>query len=363
MRTGSESIGQVLKLFPNVIPVKGYNRSLLMDLQSGQPYLVPNDLLDYLEQGSEEEIIEYRTFITDNELGILMDADLAAGLTPLPLNHYPVSKISNAILELDEHSSWDLSLVLNQLDELGTQFIEIRFLDYRSVVSRWKTIQQATEGTTIESIQVFLPFSKELKKFLDEHLKERFFRLGMIVVYNAPSGFELESRFYNLLFTSQESVSHENCGTVSMESFVINTQGYTRNRNYNSCLAHKVSVDKNGSICNCPSLNQTYGQVGATALQEVVARKAFQSQWELTKDQVPICSVCEFRWICTDCRAFTTAGIENGKPSKCTYNPFISLWADEENYLPEEACGISFQGNQVLVNEEQLNQINAGIWE
>jgi SPASM domain peptide maturase of grasp-with-spasm system len=148
-----------------------------------------------------------------------------------------------------------------------------------------------------------------------------------------------------------------------MESFVISTQAYTHNRNYNSCLAHKISVDKNGSICNCPSLSKTFGLVGSVSLKEALSLNAFRSQWEVTKDRVPVCSVCEFRWICTDCRAFTATGNETGKPSKCTYNPFISLWADEENYLPEEACGISFRGNEVLVNEEQLNQINAGIWE
>jgi hypothetical protein len=37
-----------IKLYPNVIPVKGYNRSMLLDLQNGKPYLVPNDLVDYL---------------------------------------------------------------------------------------------------------------------------------------------------------------------------------------------------------------------------------------------------------------------------------------------------------------------------
>ena len=42
--------GQVLKLYPNVIPVKGYNRSLLVDLQRAKSHLVPNDLVDYLEQ-------------------------------------------------------------------------------------------------------------------------------------------------------------------------------------------------------------------------------------------------------------------------------------------------------------------------
>lgn len=361
MRTNKNT--QVLKLYPNVIPVKGYNRSLLVDLLIGKPYLVPNDLIDYLEQPSASEIEEYETFIIDNELGIFIDSELGECLTPLPTNYYPTSKINNAILELDENSSWNIESVLNQLDELGTQFLEVRFLDYLSLVNNLNSLHQHSGGTTIESIQIMVPFHEDLKRFLDSNLTERFFRVNNIVVYNASSGFELKVNFYNLIFTSQETVSHENCGNISPESFAVNTQTYARNRNYTSCLGHKISVNKDGFICNCPSIETKYGHVGSSSLHEVLAQEEFSAKWEITKDKVLVCSVCEFRWICADCRAFTVDDLENGKPSKCTYNPFISLWADDENYLSEKDCGISFVNNVIHVAEDKLNQINARIWE
>lgn len=354
---------QVLKLFPNVIPVKGYNRSLLVDLQNGIPHLVPNDLIDYLDQTVKSEIDEYEKFILDNELGILIDLELSECFGSFPTNYYPTSKINNAIFELNESSEWNIPSVLNQLDELGTQFLEVRFLDYLSLLNNLKTFQKYCDGKTIESIQIMVPYHEDLKRFLDSALRERFFRLCTIVVYNAPFGFELEMNFYNLVFTKQESISHENCGNVSIDSFVVNTQTYARNLNYNSCLAQKISVDKDGFICNCPSLSSKFGHANTTPLSEVFVQKAFQDKWKLTKDKVLICSVCEFRWICTDCRAFTIDEIENGKPSKCTYNPFISLWADDENYLSEKECGISFHGDRIEISEDELNQINARIWE
>lgn len=352
----------VLKLYPNVIPVKGYNRSLLVDLQKGKPYFVPNDLVDYLEEIPETEIDEYEAFVTENDLGIVIDPELGACLSPMEFNYYPDSKINNAILELDENSSWNIASVFNQLDELGTQFLEVRFLDYAALLKNLHTIQECARETTIESVQILIPFHENLKHFLDSQLHERFFRLSTIVVYNASKGFELKSNAYNLIFTNQKSVSHENCGNISMDSFTVNTQTYVRNRNYNSCLAHKISVDKDGLIRNCPSLEPPYGYVDSTRLRDLVARKEFRSKWKLTKDKLLVCSVCEFRWICNDCRAFTLDDLENGKPAKCTYNPFISLWADEENYLPEEACGISFQDGEIRIDEEKLNQINEKIW-
>lgn len=353
---------EVLKLYPNVIPVKGYNRSLLIDLQKGKPYFVPNDLVDYLEQNSGRHVEEYETFIIENELGIRIHPELADCLSPLSIHYHPDSKINNAILELEADSGWDIRSVLSQLDELGTRFLEVRFLDDVSLRKYFSIIRECIHGTTIESVQILVPFSEHLKTFLDSELAERFLRLSTMVIYNATEGFELATNAYNLVFTRQKSVSQEYCGNISLESFTVNTRAYVRNRNYNSCLAHKISIDKDGFIRNCPSSESTYGHADSTVLQEVVSRKEFQGKWELTKDKLQVCSVCEFRWICNDCRAFTMNDLENGKPSKCTYNPFISLWADEENYLSEEACGVSFHDDEVRIDKEKLNQINERVW-
>ena len=352
---------QVLKLYPNVIPVKGYNRSLLVDLQKAKSHLVPNDLVDCLDQDTTL-VEEYETFILENELGLFIDEEIGACLTPLPTDYFPASAINNAILELDENSSWSIPSVLNQLDELGAQFLEVRFLDFYSVVKNLRILQVYSNETTIESIQIMVPFHKGLKAFLDSTLKERFFRLSTILVYNAAAGFELDVNFYKLVFTRQESVSHEHCGNISMDHFRQNTEAYVRNMNYNSCLAHKVSVDRNGLIRNCPSMNTAFGHVDDTSFAEVVLEHEFQKKWKWTKDKISICSFCEFRTICTDCRAFTIDNTENGKPSKCGYNPFISLWKGDENYLSEEDCGIRIENGSIIIPEEKMNEINARIW-
>jgi SPASM domain peptide maturase of grasp-with-spasm system len=353
--------GKVLKLYPNVIPVKGYNRSLLVDLQKAKSHLVPNDLIDYLEQ-DVSAVEEYENFIVENELGIIVDREIGACLTTLPTDYYPTSKITNAILELDENSSWSIPSVLNQLDELGAQFLEVRFLDFYSVIKNLRILQVYSNETTIESIQILVPFHKDLRAFLDSALKEHFFRLSTILVYNASEGFELDVNFYQLLFTRQKSVSEEHCGNISMDYFRLNAQSYVRSRNYNSCLAHKISVDKHGLIGNCPSMNATFGHVDNTSFSEVLQAGEFQKKWTLTKDKISICSVCEFRTICTDCRAFTMDNAENGKPSKCGYNPFISLWKEEENYLSEKDCGIYFENGIMYIPEEKIQEINARIW-
>lgn len=354
----------ILKLYPNVIPVKGYNRSLLMDLQKGVPHLVPNALLEYLETGFRgEKSGEYEEFILRNELGLFVDSELGTSLTPLPTDYYPDSSISNAILELDGQTSWNVQAVLEQLDALGAQFLEVRFLDAASLRNHFDVLRKCLEYSGIEFLQILVPFHEDLKAFLDARLNDRFFRLSDIVVYRASSGFELEMDGYNLLFTKQESVSHEYCGNVSADYFVVNTQAYIRNRNYNSCLAHKISVDKDGFICNCPSGKVTYGHVDSTSLHDALLRESFREQWSMTKDRVLVCSVCEFRWICSDCRAFTVKELKAGKPSGCHYNPFISLWKGDPGYLPEDQCGVVFNKESMEVDHTFIMQLNQNLWQ
>ena len=353
---------QVLKLYPNVIPVRGYNRSLLVDLQKAKSHLVPNDLIDCIEENTFTGPEEYEFFILNNELGIYLESEIAECLTPLPLNYLPATKITNAIIELDEKSSWSIQSVLNQLDDLGVQFLEVRFLDYDSVLNKLPILKEHCNETTIESIQILVPFSLGLRAFLNTSLSDHLFRLSKIIVYNAQESFELDVNFYKLIFTNQESVSHEHCGNISMDYFSINTQSYVRNMNYNSCLAHKISVDRKGFIGNCPSIKEQFGHIDKISLLEVLEINEFQRKWKLTKDKISICSVCEFRRICIDCRAFTSDNTEIGKPSKCGYNPFISLWKGDENYMTEEECGISIENGLMIISEEQINKINKRIW-
>jgi radical SAM protein with 4Fe4S-binding SPASM domain len=58
-------------------------------------------------------------------------------------------------------------------------------------------------------------------------------------------------------------------------------------------------------------------------IAEVVSTELFKKYWDITKSQIEDCKICEFRSICTDCRAFTNT---YGKPSKCSYNPRTKVW-------------------------------------
>ena len=142
-----------------------------------------------------------------------------------------------------------------------------------------------------------------------------------------------------LIFTEQNVISEKSCGLISQNNFTVNLTTFTESQKHNSCLNRKISIDKMGNIKNCPSMSQNFGNIKDTPLQKVLANKDFKKYWNITKAQITICKDCEFRYICTDCRAY----IENpddmySKPLKCGYDPYTNKWEEwSTNPLKQKA--------------------------
>ena len=96
-------------------------------------------------------------------------------------------------------------------------------------------------------------------------------------------------------------------------------------------------------------MRESFGNINTTKLIDALSRPGFKKYWNITKDQISICKDCEFRHVCTDCRAY----IENpddiySKPLKCGYNPYTCEWEEwSTNLLKGKA--IEYYGMKDLV--------------
>jgi SPASM domain peptide maturase of grasp-with-spasm system len=120
------------------------------------------------------------------------------------------------------------------------------------------------------------------------------------------------------------------CGIINQDyldysSIHLHNKLHTRN----GCLDRKISVDRFWNIKNCPSMKNSYGKVGEISIREVITKDSFKSFGFINKDSISICKMCEFRYNCTDCRAFITDESDiYSKPLKCGYNPYTCTWED-----------------------------------
>jgi len=133
---------------------------------------------------------------------------------------------------------------------------------------------------------------------------------------------------------------------------------------YNTYFNKKISIDINGKIKNSPACSKSYDNIREITLLEVMGKPGFKDLWHITKDKIDVCKDCEFRHICSDCRAFIKDP-ENiySQPAKCTYNPYIAKWEGEEGYVPVEECGTYTREKGFVPNKKRINKINKQLWD
>jgi SPASM domain peptide maturase of grasp-with-spasm system len=173
-----------------------------------------------------------------------------------------------------------------------------------------------------------------------------------LFIFNTPSKkpkqYFLHSKSTSIYF-SNRLLTNKLCGYILPEIFENNLELYTESLKYNTCLNRKISIDENGEIKNCPSMTKSFGNIKNITLEQAVNKEGFKDTWNIKKDDIAICKDCEFRHICTDCRAYLQNPYDIfSKPLKCGYNPYTNKW---ENWTtnPLSKIGIEHYELQELV--------------
>lgn len=339
---------QYFTLYSNCIPVKGATRSTINDVQRNGIYFISNEVFDilrelkkipfnlYLESIDDKEKIsalqEAIPFLEKNELGFwtedieyFPDLDLSWDIPAL---------ISNAIIDENAGFTHDYRHIFNKLEKLGCRDIQIRAYDCLTE-NRINEILTDLEGKSIRSVELFLKYNESIPEQFYANLIDQFLRIKMIVIHSASkdkavkwAGGLKETNMGNLMYTRQVINDNSHCGIIDPAYFELHLMSFTESMNFNSCLNRKLGIDVDGTIKNCPSMSAVYGNIyDDTDLFEVVNDERFKNVWSITKDQVSVCRDCEFRHVCTDCRAFLSEpGDILSKPEKCKYDPYKAVW-------------------------------------
>lgn len=152
----------------------------------------------------------------------------------------------------------------------------------------------------------------------------------------------------------KEIISKSSFGKVDLKYFNTNLPKVLEAVNHNSCLYKKISIDVEGNIRNCPSMSQSFGNIKNITLEEALNHKDFKKYWNLTKDKIEVCKDCEFRYICTDCRAYTERthknefGLDISKPLKCGYSPYTGEW-EKWSINPLKEKSIKYYGMKEFI--------------
>lgn len=341
----------VFKLFAGCVPVRGARRSTLCDLQRHTYRLIPNALYEILTEhadrpadeiraafgGDPDGVIDqYFAFLVDEEFGFWCDDP--AAFPPLDQSWETPERVTNAIVDVGDGSRHDWRRIVGQLDELGCRALQLRFFRSAPPAEVHEAVGAASRSR-LRSVEVILKHGPEWSDHELRELCRVHPRLTALFIHSAPARRQEHANqgTVPISFWTQPVESAAHCGEVHPAYFVTGLASFTEARHFNSCLNRKISVDENGEIRNCPAMPVSFGNVRDTSLHSAVMQSEFREVWAINKDQVETCSECEFRYVCTDCRAFVRdPGNRLSKPSKCSYDPASASWGTP---APARAAG------------------------
>jgi SPASM domain peptide maturase of grasp-with-spasm system len=330
-------------LFPTTIITKGQQSGLIFNLKISTYFKIPLALCDFindLEQNSieksmleieNEDVIDklsgFIYWLTENKFGIRSEFKIP--FTKINPQYFSNKTISNSILEVDfalDSYRNNIDEILTQLNNLGCEAIEVRIIN-KSSKREIQVLLAKIEQFDFTSIDLMI------EDFLDEiEIKElcgEYLSVKRLIIFNSSKTQQIElGKLQCVAFYSDKNIPlSKSCGTISNDFFYTNQRQYIESIHHNTCLNGKISIGANGEIMNCPSMKANFGNIRDIKLEDAINIREFRKYWNVTKEQIAICKDCEFRDICTDCRAFT----ENpkdvySKPLKCGYDPYTGTW-------------------------------------
>ncbi|REC77619.1 grasp-with-spasm system SPASM domain peptide maturase [Chryseobacterium elymi] len=347
-------------LFSNILVTKGAGRILISDLQRNVSELYPLELYDLIEElknhcieniiddyDEESQVIinEYLNILLQNEYGFITEDNWDENFPALSYEYDEPSILTEIFIEFSEISV--LKKIKQSVENLRIKHL-VLYSTKRFTAEDIIEIDQIFATSVLSGIEIFSPFHEDVNKLFVNTLHKNTERLYNIVFYSCEKRpFRIQDEFRFNLYFAEEEVKISSCGKVDLKYFNTNISKVTEAVNHNSCLHKKIGIDIDGNIKNCPLMAESFGNINNISLEDALIKPGFKKYWNLTKDKVEICKDCEFRYVCTDCRAYTernqtnNEGLDTSKPLKCGYDPYTGKWETwSKNPLKQKA--ISF---------------------
>ncbi len=354
-----------IKIFECCKLIKGFKRSLFVDIQRKSYRFFPNELVEFIERadGSTienlkasfnndfDEIIDQNLSMLEKEEFIFF-TDIPELFPKMNLEWDSPADITNAIVDISKINRLLIESLWDQFCDLGCEHIQLRIIKDCTINDLAKILNNVGAKRII-SIEIICPFeeipSQEYINFVWKHP-----RISSLILHSAP----YDAHFYksptsmgNVYFSTKLFDGHQHCGLVGSSFFNIEISALTESMHHNSCLNRKISIDVEGNIKNCPSMKESFGNIKNTHLAEAIEKPGFKKYWDISKDKILVCKDCEFRYICTDCRAYVEDPEDIlSKPLKCGYNPYTGEW-NEWSTNPLKQKAIDFYGMRHMVVE------------
>lgn len=334
--------------------------NLIIDIQNKCWYHIPYSIENLLSKTIDKDISKY---LKNHAIILEIPPYLRKNLPKINTSYHSPQKKESLIIDIDSNSKHSIISILKLFECYNLLHLQVRYFS----IPNWnelKDILEYLDFTTLEAVELIIPYDLEIIcSFIKDKYIEKISKLFRVFFHSTPKIAKIKPqlRHKKILYTNDEIKNESYCGNISAFNFSNNPKHVLKSINYNSCLYKKIGIDKDGNIKNCPSLEESKGNV-RDITDENITNLFFHTE-KIIKDEIEVCKDCEFRYVCTDCRAYTDSrNRQNSRPSKCNYNPYIAKWSHEEKFITLAECGVVSNENEFSIDYERIAMINKQLW-
>jgi hypothetical protein len=290
-----------LQLYAHNVPVRGTAAGAIYNLHQGSLTRVPLVLLDLLAQLALAPLATVRARYAydlasfDRYVDFLLGKDLAfkteepAHFPPLDLAwHYP-GLLTHAVLEY-EFAHYALPEVLTQLDRLLCRHLELR-LDLGSQPATALHELLAPLATSVfKTITLFIRHTAAITPAVLDEVYAAHPKLTYLFCHSAPATAR-SAQHARVLTTRWELGNGGDIPLLPASKYIVNSQFFAEAQQHNPYYNGRVCVNYLGQLKNCLRHAQSFGQVQAQPLRELIGQPGFQELWHASADKID--GLCE----------------------------------------------------------------------
>lgn len=351
-----------LKLYriPTISATIGKRRGLIIDSLNDVYYIVPNDLIKFIRRYNSWEMSKIKEKeienleVVDEYISFLTKINSILWLQPEQFDRFVKNynfesnipnKITNAIVDFNDESIINIEKIFTLLKDLNVIHVQFRIFKLELNNEITSCLISHIENSSIWHVEILV--SKKCATDDSLTLLSASKRVSYII-----TDYETKSYLPKLNLSKCSIESEKSCGNICTKQFNTSYRFLAESKSFNTCLNRKLSIDAKGNIKNCPSMTKSFGNINDPNLdiKALLDSDEFQAVWHINKDKIHVCKDCEFRHVCTDCRAYLEDPDDLlSKPLKCGYNPYTCEW-EEWSTHPMKQKAIDYYGMRDIIN-------------
>lgn len=295
-----------------------------------------DEVIEHLNKKDKDLFLKYLSVLISNSF-CFITCDISS--FPSYSLNYNKTEIEHVIIEYNFVNDLHYNNLVLEAVDLGCTCILIDVVDKIP-----KLIRLCDHIYCI--LRLSFRFFNDIKKNLVSNINEYH-------IFDSPYDKFISIKGISFIYISSDNYSL-NCGIISKYWFSLSLSHINLAINSNTCLNRKISIDADGNIKNCPSMKESFGNIKDTTLAEALEKPGFKKYWNIKKDDITKCKDCEFRYICTDCRAYLEDPDDiYSAPLKCGYDPYTGKWEEwSKNPLKQKAIEY-YEMEDLVKNEEE----------